>query len=146
MHYAALLGRETKLFPGVRDGLERIAALQLPLAVVSNKTSRFIRPHLEQCGIAGYFAVLLGDDDLPTRKPHPGPLLHLCEAFGVVPSQLLMVGDSGTDVAAARAAGCPVVVVTYGYREGATAESLRADAIVGSLSEVADRIRPLSLA
>lgn len=142
-HYMALLGRETRVFPDVVAGLDRLAAMGLPLAVITNKATRFVRPHLEQAGILHYFRMLVGADDLPTRKPDPGPLLHVAAAFGVAPARLLMVGDSVNDVDAARAAGCPVLVLPYGYNEGKPVHNLDADGIVPSLAAVADRIRPL---
>jgi len=140
-HYAARLGRETQPFPGMREGLDRLRAMGIPLAVITNKATRFVRPHLEHAGIAGYFAQVIGGDDLPTKKPDPAPLLHVAAEFGVAPSALLMVGDSGNDVAAARAAGCPVLVLPYGYTEGAPVQDLAADGIVPSLTAVADRVR-----
>jgi phosphoglycolate phosphatase len=140
-HYAARLGRETRPFPGMIEGLERLAAMGFPMAVVTNKAARFVRPHLAQAGIERFFSVVLGGDDLPTRKPDAGPLLHVAQTLGVPPQRLLMVGDSGNDVLAARAAGCPVLVLPYGYSEGAPVESLEADGIVGSLAAVADRVR-----
>jgi phosphoglycolate phosphatase len=140
-HYAAILGRGTQAFPGMAEGLEALRAMGFPLAVVTNKASRFVRPHLDHAGIAQYFALVIGGDTLPTRKPEPGPLLHVARAFGVAPARLLMVGDSVNDVAAARAAGCPVLVLPYGYNEGEPVQSLEADGIVPSLREVADRVR-----
>ncbi len=141
--YHALLGRETAIYDGVEDGLARMKAMGLPLAVVTNKASRFVRPHLEQAGIADYFSLVLGAEDLPFRKPHPGPLLHVAREFGIAPSQLLMVGDSVNDAQAARAAGCPVLVVPYGYNEGSPVAELDADGIVPTLAAVADRVRPI---
>ena len=108
---------------------------------ITNKATRFVRPHLVQAGIERYFAVVVGGDDLPTKKPDPGPLLHAAAAFGIPPCRLLMVGDSANDVEAARGAGCPVLVVPYGYREGAPVHDLEADGIVASLDAVADRVR-----
>ncbi len=143
-HYAAILGRHTRVFAGVREGLARLAAMGLPLAVITNKASRFVRPHLEEAGIAGYFRLVLGGEDLPTRKPDPGPLLYVARAFGVAPHELLMVGDSVNDAQAARAAGCPVLIVPYGYNEGEPVQALDADGIVPSLAAVADRVRPLA--
>lgn len=143
-HYDAILGQHTRMFAGVREGLERLAAMGLPLAVVTNKASRFVRPHLEQAGIDRYFRLVLGAEDLPTKKPHPGPLLHVAESFGLAPFELLMVGDSGNDARAARAAGCPVLIVPYGYNEGAPVQSLDADGIVPSLAAVAECIAPLA--
>jgi phosphoglycolate phosphatase len=140
-HYAALLGRETELYPGVLDGLQRIAALGIPMAVITNKSTRFVRPHLDLAGLTPYFSVLVGGDDLPRKKPAPDPLLYVAQRLGIAPAQLLMVGDSVNDAQAARAAGCPVVIVPYGYNEGEPVHSIDADAIVPSLLAVADRVR-----
>ena len=84
-HYAAHLGRATRSFPGMREGLERLAAMGFPLAVVTNKATRFVRPHLAHAGIEHFFRVIIGGDDLPTRKPDPGPLLHVAALLGVRP-------------------------------------------------------------
>jgi phosphoglycolate phosphatase len=140
-HYAARLGHETRPFPGMAEGLARLHAMGIPLAVVTNKAARFVRPHLAQAGIERFFGVVVGGDDLPTRKPDPGPLLHVAQRLGVPPRLLLMVGDSGNDVQAARAAGCPVLVLPYGYSEGEPVGGLGADGIVETLSAVADRVR-----
>ncbi len=140
-HYAAHLGRATRSFPGMQEGLERLQAMGFPLAVVTNKATRFVRPHLAKAGIERYFALIVGGDDLPTKKPDPGPLFHVARTFGVAPRQLLMVGDSINDVLAARAAGCPVLVVPYGYNEGEPVQNLDADGIVPSLAAVADCVR-----
>jgi phosphoglycolate phosphatase len=142
-HYASQLGRETLPYPGAVEGLERLAAMGLPLAVVTNKATRFVAPHLEHAGIAHHFSLLIGGDSLPSRKPDPGPLLHVAAAFGVPPAQLLMVGDSVNDAQAARAAGCPVLILPYGYNEGTPVQALDADGIVPSLAAVADRVRPV---
>jgi phosphoglycolate phosphatase len=140
-HYGSRLGRDTLPYPGMREGLDRLRAMGFPLAVITNKASRFVRPHLEHAGIAGYFAQVIGGDDLPTRKPDPAQLLHVAAAFGLAPARLLMVGDSINDVMAARAAGCPVLVLPYGYNEGQPVQNLEADGIVPSLLAIADRVR-----
>jgi phosphoglycolate phosphatase len=84
---------------------------------------------------------VIGGDDLPTRKPDAGPLLHVAAAFDIAPRELLMVGDSVNDALAARAAGCPVFVLPYGYNEGEPVQNLDVDGIVPSLLAVADRVR-----
>jgi len=140
-HYAAQLGRGTLVFPGMRDGLLRLAAMGIPLAVITNKSTRFVRPHLAHAGIEHFFRVVIGGDDLPTKKPDPGPLEHVAALLEIAPDRLLMIGDSINDVLAARAAGSPVLVVPYGYNEGQPVESLDADGIVASLAAVADRVR-----
>ena len=140
-HYASRLGHETRLFPGMLEGLVRLKAMGIPLAVITNKATRFVRPHLAAAGIEPFFAVVIGGDDLPTKKPDPGPLRHAAAVFGIPTGRLLMVGDSGNDVEAARGAGCPVLVVPYGYREGRPVHELEADGIVASVEAVADRVR-----
>jgi phosphoglycolate phosphatase len=140
-HYAAVLGRGTLAYPGIVEGLDRLSAMGFPLAIVTNKAARFVQPHLEHAGIAHHFALVIGGDTLPTRKPAAGPLLHVAAEFGIAPARLLMVGDSINDVAAARAAGCPVLVLPYGYNEGLPVHELEADGIVPSLAAVADCVR-----
>ena len=139
--YASILGRQTQLFPGVVAGLERMRDAGFALAVITNKASRFVQPHLKHAGIAGYFATVVGGDDAVAKKPDAAPLLLAAARLGVVAARMLMIGDSVNDVAAARAAGSPVLVVPYGYNEGAPVQTLAADGIVDSLDAVADRIR-----
>jgi len=142
-HYHAVLGRHTRIFDGVREGLACFAEMGLPMAVITNKATRFVRPHLVQSGLHGYFRLVLGAEDHPTKKPHPGPLLHVAQSFGIAPQRLLMVGDSVNDAQAARAAGCPVLIVPYGYNEGEPVQSIDADGIVPSLKAAAECIRPV---
>ncbi len=143
-HYAGLIGRETLPFPGMIEGLDRMKAMGFPLAVVTNKATRFVWPHLERARIAHYFALAVGGDDLPAKKPDPAQLLHVAAMLRVPVSRLLMVGDSGNDAQAARAAGCPVLILPYGYNEGLPVQNLDADGIVPSLAAVADRVRYVS--
>jgi phosphoglycolate phosphatase len=140
-HYSATLGRETQAYPGMREGLDRLRAMGFPLAIITNKAQRYVRPHLDQAGIGGYFSLIVGGDTLATRKPSAEPLLHVAQTFNIAPARLLMIGDSVNDVEAARAAGCPVLVLPYGYNEGQPVQSLDADGIVASLAVVADRVR-----
>ncbi|GAA4407542.1 phosphoglycolate phosphatase [Quisquiliibacterium transsilvanicum] len=139
-HYRVENGRHAVLYPGVLAGLDAMRAKGLRLAVVTNKPSVFIAPLLEQCGIAHYFELVVGGDSLPRRKPDPLPMLHVCEAFGLEPAQVVAIGDSLNDALAARAAGMPVLAVPYGYNEGHDVRSLDVDAIVSSLLEAAGLI------
>ncbi len=134
-HYLAVNGKHTTLFPDVMDGLDALRAAGLPLACVTNKAGRFTLPLLDQLGIAGYFAQVIAGDTLPQKKPDPAPLLHACRQFKISPREMLMIGDSMNDAEAARAAGCPVFCVTYGYNEGQDVRGLDVDAIVTSLIE-----------
>ena len=106
-----------------------------------DKASCFVRPHLDAAGITGDFDTVIGGDDAPRKKPHPDPMFLAAQRLDVTSQRMLMVGDSGNDVAAARAAGCPVLVVPYGYSEGAPVQSLGADGIVDSLLALGNCIR-----
>src|SRR5438552_5502741 len=139
--YDSVLGRETTAFPGVTDGLERLASAGFGLACVTNKASRFTRPHLDKAGLAPYFSLVIGGDSLSARKPDPAPLRHAARHSGVSIDRLLLLGDSANDMQAARAAGCPVLCVPYGYNEGRPVQSLDCDGIVSSLDELPERIR-----
>ena len=133
--YAEENGRHSVVFPGVREGLQTLRDMQLRLACVTNKAERFTRALLEQLELARCFEQVIAGDTLPQKKPDPQPLLHACRGFGIAPGDMLMIGDSANDVEAARAAGCPVFCVDYGYNEGRDVRELDADAIVASLIE-----------
>jgi phosphoglycolate phosphatase len=123
----------TRLYPGVLEALQQWARADMPMAVVTNKPMEFVAPLLTHFQIDGCFGTALGGDSLPEKKPHPRPLLHLCEHFDVAPKHTLMVGDSRNDVEAARAAAMPVVCVSYGYNHGESVEASQPDLIVDSL-------------
>lgn len=139
--YAEVNGKHTVIYPGVTEGLQALRAMQLPLACVTNKSGRFTAPLLEHLGIAFFFEQVIAGDTLPQKKPDPAQLLHACRGFGVAPREMLMIGDSLNDAEAARAAGCPVFCVTYGYNEGRDVRELDVDAIVASLEEAARLIQ-----
>jgi phosphoglycolate phosphatase len=117
-HYAAVNGEHAAVYPGVIEGLEQLRSLGLPLAVLTNKPGAPARELLRRKGLAGYFSHVFGGDDFARKKPDPLPLLKTCEALGTPPSATWMVGDSRNDAEAARAAGCPLVLMTYGYNHG----------------------------
>ena len=131
-------GRRTTVFPGVIDGLERLRAMRLRLACVTNKAARFTVPLLAHMGLAPYFELVVSGDTLARKKPDPMQLSHICAEFALAPQTVLLIGDSVNDAIAARAAGCPVLCVSYGYNEGGDVHDLDCDAIVESLSEAAD--------
>jgi phosphoglycolate phosphatase len=136
-HYLAINGEHSALYPGVVEGLEGFRAAGLKLACLTNKPGAFARPLLERKGLAGHFEAVFGGDAFERKKPDPLPLQRTCEALGCVPAQVLMVGDSANDAQAARAAGCPVVLVSYGYNHGQPVAEVDADGIVDRLDEIA---------
>ena len=141
--YADCNGRHSALYPGVLEGLEALRGMGMPLACVTNKSGRFTVPLLEQLGLARYFEQVVAGDTLPKKKPDPAQFLHACAAFGVAPRDMLVIGDSVNDAEAARAAGCPIFCVTYGYNEGRDVRELDVDAIVGSLFEATRLIQKI---
>ena len=133
-HYLAVNGHHSSVYPGAAEGLARLQAAGLRLACVTNKPRRFASDLLEAKGLRNFFEHVFGGDDFPQKKPHPMPLLKACEVLGCQPADTLMVGDSSNDARAARAAGCPVVLVTYGYNHGEPVALADADAFVDSLA------------
>lgn len=142
-YYAEESGRRAMPYPGAREGIEQFRALGLRLACVTNKTERFTRELLERAGFASSFDLLVCGDTVARKKPDPMPLLFACERWTLYPSQALFIGDSLHDVAAARAAGCPVWCVPYGYNEGLPVDTLDCDRIVATLSEAAGLLAAL---
>lgn len=140
-YYGEINGRHSVVFPGVKEGLQAMRDMRLPLACVTNKSGRFTAPLLDYLGLAQFFDQVIAGDALPQKKPDPAQLLHACRGFGITPNEMLMIGDSGNDAEAARAAGCPVFCVPYGYNEGRDVRDLDVDAIVPSLIEAARLIQ-----
>src|ERR1019366_6035009 len=116
-HYTALL-MQSKTFGGVVQGLDQMKAAGFRLGCITNKVARYTEPLLKGVGLAQYFEIMLSGDSLPEKKPHPLPLLHAAKFFAVPLEQMLLIGDSLNDTVAARAAGCPVFCVPYGYNHG----------------------------
>ena len=133
-HYADVNGQCAEVYPGVREGLHALQALGWPLACVTNKPTAFAQALLQAQGLDGFFVLTLGGDALPRKKPDPLPLITACARLGVPPQQTLMVGDSSNDAQAARAAGCPVWLMTYGYNHGQPVREVDADGFVDTLS------------
>jgi len=122
-------------FTQVVAGLDAMKAAGYRLGCITNKVMRYTDPILKASGLAPYFEIVLAGDTLPEKKPHPMPLLHAAQFFGCPIENLLLVGDSLSDTQAARAAGCPVFCVPYGYNHGEPVESLELDAVIATLPE-----------
>jgi phosphoglycolate phosphatase len=137
-HYQRFNGRASAAFPGVPDALERMRTAGLRLACVTNKAAAFTAPLLEKSGLAPFFDAVVTADQVGTRKPHPGPFLHACRQLDVAPAAAAVIGDSANDAEAARAAGCRVLLVSYGYSEGRDVRSFDSDGVVATLEEAAD--------
>lgn len=133
-HYIAINGQHSALYPGVLQGLQALQSAGVRLVCVTNKPLAFTTPLLAAKGLSAYFERVFGGDSFEKKKPDPLPLLRACEAMGTQPAATLMLGDSSNDAQAARAAGCPVVLVTYGYNHGQPVQAVDADGWVDSLA------------
>jgi len=124
------------LYPGIREGLDYLQGAGYPLGCVTNKVAQFTEPLLRDLGVRDYFDIVVSGDTLPRKKPDPLPLLHAAEHFGVPPRDALMVGDSVSDVKAARAAGFGIICMSYGYNHGVDIRTAEPDAVMDSLIEI----------
>lgn len=131
--YDKCFGDTSIAFPGVVDGLNALREKGFRLGCVTNKAEKFTLPLLEKSGLGSYFEITLSGDSLPEKKPHPLPLQHAAMFFECNPAELLMIGDSVNDAQAARAAGCPVFIVPYGYNEGMELRGLDCDAFIDDI-------------
>ena len=139
-HYEVLNGRHATPYDGVFDGLNAMRAAGLKLGVCTNKSARFTLPLLERCNMASYFSVVVSGDTTARKKPAPDMIEYAANRWCEPVSSILFIGDSGNDSAAARAAGCPVWVVPYGYNEGEPVQRLDCDGIVSTLFEAAQHL------
>lgn len=136
-HYLSMNGDFSSVFPGVKEGLAHLREKGIRLACVTNKPLSLAEPLLRKTGLLDYFDVVFGGDSFPRKKPDPMPLLKACEALGCAPAEVVAIGDSSNDAIAARAAGCRVFVVPYGYNHGEPVHGIDSDGIVQSLDEAA---------
>jgi phosphoglycolate phosphatase len=134
-HYADVVSLDSRPYPGVIDGLDLLKRGGYRLACITNKAEKFTLPLLRDTGLQDYFELVVAGDTLPRKKPDPLPLLYACEKFGIAPNQMLLIGDSLNDTQAARAAGCYVFCVPYGYNRGRDVSELDLDAVVDTLTE-----------
>lgn len=133
--YGAHIADRSHMFEGVLAVLDELQAAGLTLGVCTNKPEAMSRRLFEKLGIAKRFSTLLGGDSLQVRKPHPGHILGTLEDMGVAPQRAVMVGDSANDRDAARGAGLPVVLVTFGYTTTPALE-LEADAHIDRFADL----------
>ena len=134
--YADNTSKRSLLYPGVVDGLDYLKTAGYALGCVTNKAEQFTIPLLRDLGIDEYFSIVICGDTLEHKKPHPAPLLHAAEFFKVSPAQSLMVGDSISDVKAARAAGFQIACLPYGYNHGEDIRVAEPDVIIETLAHL----------
>ena len=140
--YAENTSKRSRLYPGIREGIDWLKSQGYLLGCVTNKAAQFTLPLLEDLGVRDDFAIVVSGDTLPVKKPDPAPLLHAAQHFGVTPAESLMVGDSVSDVKAARAAGFQIVCMSYGYNHGVDIRTAHPDAVIDSLVELRGLLPP----
>jgi phosphoglycolate phosphatase len=142
-HYADNLCVESRLFPGVPEALDDLVARGFRLAVCTNKVEGHSRRLLEGLGLASRFAAICGRDTFPYFKPDPRHLTLTVAEAGGDPARAIMVGDSRTDIATAKAAAIPVVAVTFGYTDQPVRE-LDPDVAIDGFDELIGAVAALS--
>jgi phosphoglycolate phosphatase len=140
--YADNLCIETRLYPGVPQALARLEADGFRLAVCTNKIERHSVRLLEALGIADRFAAICGRDSFPFVKPDPRHLTLTIAKAEASPGQAVMVGDSRSDIAAAKAAGIPVVAVSFGYTD-VPVRTLDPDRVIDRFDQLVDFVQDL---
>ena len=128
--------KRSQLFPGIEEGLDWLKAAGYRLGCVTNKAAQFTEPLLRDLGVRDSFEIVISGDTLPRSKPDPLPLLHAAAHFGAEPAAALMIGDSISDVKAARAAGFTIFCMSYGYNHGQDIRDYHPDAVLDSLTEI----------
>nr|WP_321463734.1 phosphoglycolate phosphatase [uncultured Cohaesibacter sp.] len=134
-HYSENICKNSQLFPGVKDVLEMFKANDIRMSVCTNKTEHLSIDLLDQIGIADYFASICGSDTVPNKKPHPDHVFSAINRAGGKCEEAILIGDSQADVQSARAAGIPVIVMSYGYTAVPSAE-LGADLVLDSFLDI----------
>ncbi|PKE29758.1 phosphoglycolate phosphatase [Rahnella sp. AA] len=135
-YYAETAASGSRLYPQVKETLAALAALDLPLGLVTNKPTPFIAPLLAALGIDSYFSLVIGGDDVVVKKPHPAPVYLMLGKLGLRASEMVFVGDSRNDIHCAQAAGCPCVGMTYGYNYGESIALTKPDRVLDHFADL----------
>ena len=128
------------LYDGVREGLDYLKSQGYQLGCVTNKSEQFTHPLLKVLGIFNDFKIIISGDTLAKRKPDPMPLLYCAEHFNLKPEECLMLGDSVSDVKAARSAGFDIICMSYGYNHGNDIADENPDLVIDSMSQLSDHL------
>ena len=140
LHYAVTTGSSAVPYAGCHEALQRLKAAGLRLACVTNKEMRHTRRVLQVTRLDGYFDLVIGGDSLPEKKPHPSVLQHVVSSLNGSRDRCAHVGDSATDVEAARSAGVAAWAVPYGYNSGVPILLARPERIFAGLLQVAAHV------
>ena len=136
--YAQNSSVRSTLYEGVIEGLEYLKSKDYLSGCVTNKAEQFTHPLLKSLGIFDYFGVVISGDTLERKKPDPMPLIHSADFFNVKPNECLMLGDSISDVKAARAANFQIICMSYGYNHGNNIADEHPDLVIDSMKQLRD--------
>ena len=135
--YSQCCGSHTRIYPGVTETLHSLATQGIPMAVVTNKEQSHTEQVLAKTGLSAYFRVIIGGDATGAYKPDPEPLrAALKQLQASSPQATVLIGDSESDIQAARALQMPVIAVNYGYNHGTPIASLYPDYIISHMDEL----------
>ena len=140
--YAAHIAEQSRPFPGAIAAIDRFSRAGWKLAICTNKLESLSKLLLDNLGLSQRFAAITGGDTFGVGKPDPRSLIGTIEAAGGILQGAVMVGDSASDINAARAAGIPVVAVDFGYTE-VPVRDLRPDAVIGAFGELWEAVAGL---
>ena len=130
----------SRLYDGVKEGLNYLKSKGYLLGCVTNKAEQFTNPLLKKMGIYNDFRLIISGDTLDKKKPDPLPLLHGANFFNMQPNECLMLGDSVSDVRAARAAGFDIICMSYGYNHGNNIEDENPDLVIDSMDQLKEHL------
>lgn len=139
--YAENTSKRSTLYPGVREGIDYLKTTGIKLGCITNKDAEFTHPILKDLGLWNDFEIVISGDTLEKKKPDPLPLLYGAEKLGAKPEKSLMLGDSMSDVKAARAAGFEIICMSYGYNHGVDIRESEPDAVIDSMVELKSLIK-----
>jgi phosphoglycolate phosphatase len=139
--YAENTSKRSTLYPGVREGIDYLKTTGIKLGCITNKDAEFTHPILKDLGLWDDFEIVISGDTLEKKKPDPLPLLYGAEKLGAKPEKSLMLGDSMSDVKAARAAGFEIICMSYGYNHGVDIRESEPDAVIDSMVELKSLIK-----
>ena len=138
--YSENTSKRSCLYDGVEQALDFLKTTGVRMGCVTNKASQFTLPLLQDLGVRDYFEIVICGDEVEHKKPHPLPLLMAAEKLGTSPQASMMIGDSMSDVNAARAAEFQIVCMSYGYNHGEDISDYDPDAVIDSMNEIRDII------
>ena len=136
--YAQNSSVRSTLYEGVMEGLDYLKSKDYLLGCVTNKAEQFTLPLLQSLGIIDYFGIVISGDTLEKKKPDPLPLIHGANFFNIKPNECLMLGDSVSDVKAARAASFQIICMSYGYNQGNNIADENPDHVIDSMAQLRD--------